>query len=115
MPLRPAAMLALLLAAAHPLRRDSGSCGRGNFANHRVTEELELRCDGVAVATLRRFGRGPESLVDGIVKMTRYNEAIGATASAANYVSIKHRRQFIREVAALFGGNGDPAVSRRTP
>jgi hypothetical protein len=53
--------------------------------------------------------------VGGVVKMTRHNEAIGATASAPNYVSIKKRRQFIRDVTALFGASGNRAVSRRTP
>jgi Zn-dependent protease with chaperone function len=82
---------------------------------HDITRELELRCDGVAVATLHRLGRGPESLVDAVVKMTRYNEAIGATASGANYVSLERRRQFIREVAELFGVTADAAVSRSIP
>jgi hypothetical protein len=82
---------------------------------HDITRELELRCDGVAVATLRRFGRGPESLVEAVVKMTRYSEAIGATASGATYVSVKRRRQFIRDVAELFGRTADAAASRRMP
>jgi Zn-dependent protease with chaperone function len=82
---------------------------------HDITQELELRCDGVAIATLRRLGRGPEPLAKAVVKMTRYNEALGATASAADYVSVKQRRQFIRDVAALFSANGQGPVSRRVP
>ena len=58
-------------------------------------QELELRCDGVAVTTLRALGQGPEALVRALTKMTRYNERRGATASAASYVSLKDRRAFI--------------------
>lgn len=63
--------------------------------------ELELRCDGVAVATLGRLGLGPEPLVDAVTRMTRYNEALGATATAGRYVPLEQRRRFIRDVARL--------------
>jgi Zn-dependent protease with chaperone function len=61
-------------------------------------QELELRCDGVAVTTLRALGRGPEALVRAITKLTRYNERLDATASAASYVSLKDRKAFIEAI-----------------
>jgi hypothetical protein len=63
-------------------------------------QELELRCDGVAVTTLRALGQGPDALVRAVTKMTRYNERLGATVSAALYVSLKDRRAFIETMAA---------------
>jgi hypothetical protein len=63
-------------------------------------QELELLCDGVAVITLQALGQGSEALVRAVTKMTRYNERLGATASAASYVSLKNRRTFIETMAA---------------
>lgn len=63
-------------------------------------QELELLCDGVAVTTLQALGQGSDALVRAVTKMTRYNERLGATASAASYVSLKNRRTFIETMAA---------------
>jgi hypothetical protein len=63
-------------------------------------QELELRCDGVAVTTLRALGQEPDALVRAVTLMTRYNERLGATASAPSYVSLKDRRAFIETMAA---------------
>jgi hypothetical protein len=63
-------------------------------------QELELRCDGVAVTTLLALGQEPDALVRAVTKMTRYNERLGATASAGLYVSLKERREFIETMAA---------------
>ncbi len=62
-------------------------------------QEIELRCDGVAVTTLRALGHGPEPLVRAITKLTRYNERLHATASGASYVSLKDRKAFIEAIA----------------
>jgi Zn-dependent protease with chaperone function len=73
---------------------------------HEVTREIELRCDAVAVATLLRMGRTHEPLIRALARVTRYNEARGATANAANYPSLKDRRRFIEAVARLAAGAG---------
>jgi hypothetical protein len=78
-------------------------------------QELELVCDGVAVATLRRLGRGPENLVDAVTKMTRYNERLHATGTAGRYVSLKERRRYIQDVAAILEGRGQALLSRFEP
>jgi hypothetical protein len=68
---------------------------------HARMQELELLCDGVAVTTLRGLGRGPQSLIDAVTKMTRHNERLRAVGSAARYVSLRQRRHFIEAVAAM--------------
>jgi hypothetical protein len=70
-------------------------------AGHRKLQELELRCDGIAVLTLRRLGLDPEHPVSAVQKMTRLNQHRGMVASANDYVSRKERVAFIRAVAAL--------------
>ena len=64
-------------------------------------QELELRCDGIAVLTLRRVGIDPENLVSAIQKVTRFNQLRDTVASSARYVSLKERVRFIRTIAAL--------------
>jgi hypothetical protein len=69
---------------------------------HARMQELELVCDGIAVMSLRALGLEPARLVAAVTKVTRYNERLGATASAGSYVSLKERRRFIEAIAALF-------------
>lgn len=62
-------------------------------------QELELVCDGIAVMSLRALGLDPARLVTAVTKMTRYNERLGATASAPSYVSLGERRRFIEAMS----------------
>jgi hypothetical protein len=78
-------------------------------------QELELLCDGVAVTTLRELGRGPQSLIDAVTKMTRHNERLRAVGSAARYVSLRQRRHFIEVVAAMLDARRQEALTRHTP
>jgi hypothetical protein len=64
-------------------------------------QEMELMCDGFAVMALRALGVDPERLVSAVTKMTRYNEGVGATATASAYVSLDDRRRFIWTVIGL--------------
>jgi hypothetical protein len=64
-------------------------------------QELELRCDGIAVLTLQQLGLDPESLVRAANNLTRYNERLGAVGSADSYVSLSDRVKFIRAVARM--------------
>lgn len=64
-------------------------------AAHPRMQELELVCDGIAVLTLRALGLDPARLFTAVGKMTRYNERLGATASAPSYVLLGDRRRFI--------------------
>jgi hypothetical protein len=64
-------------------------------------QELELRCDGIAVLTLRRLGIDTEHLVSAVQKMTRFNQRRDAVASSARYVPLNERITFIRAIASL--------------
>ena len=66
-------------------------------------QELELVRDGIAVLSLRALGLEPERLIGGVVTMTRYNQRLGATASARSYVPLDERRRFIDAVSARTG------------
>ena len=61
--------------------------------------ELELRCDGIAVLTLRRLGVNPERLVRAVEMLTWYNEQRHWAANRKEYVSRDERRAFIRAIA----------------
>jgi len=69
--------------------------------DHKTMQALELRCDGVAVLTLRRLGLDPERLVSAVQKMTRFNQHRGMVASAKDYVSLTDRVAFIRAIATM--------------
>lgn len=62
-------------------------------------QELELRCDGIAVVTLQHLGIDPECLITAIEKLNAYNKA--NTSSSLNYVSFSERALFIRLFAQL--------------
>lgn len=70
--------------------------------NHDYSElqELELRCDGIAVVTLDHVGVNPERLISAITKLNKYNERTGSLNSP-NYVAFQERRSFIRSMAEL--------------
>ena len=59
-------------------------------------QEVELKCDGVAVLTLAALGLNPMLLTDGLTKMLRFNTAFGTPADADDYPSIQERRQFVK-------------------
>jgi hypothetical protein len=73
----------------------------------RRMQELELRCDGIAVLTLRQLALDPEDLVRAVTSLTRYNERLGAVASGDSYVSLSERVKFIRALQRLFDDQGD--------
>jgi hypothetical protein len=61
--------------------------------------ELELVCDAIAIATLRRIGVAPESLESATEKVFSYNrERLGVALNNGHYPSFKARRKFIREM-----------------
>jgi hypothetical protein len=77
--------------------------------NHRLLQELELRCDVVAVMTMERLRVDSERLLSAATKLARYNQHLmGRPLSDARYVPLKERVQFIRAVARL-KRNGAPA------
>jgi hypothetical protein len=83
------------------------------MADHddRRMQELELRCDGIAVLTLRQLALDPEDLVRAVTSLTRYNERLGAVASADSYAALGDRVRFIRSVQRLLDAQ-DQLITR---
>ena len=59
-------------------------------------QELELRCDGIAVLTLIALRFDPVTLTDGLRNLARLNNLIGATANADEYPPVRQRERFIK-------------------
>jgi Zn-dependent protease with chaperone function len=64
-------------------------------------QELELKCDGIAVLTIIGGGGQPDQLIAGLRKMLRFNEAIGAVANAEEYPRLQDRERFVSAIRAL--------------
>ena len=73
----------------------------GTLRDNRRLQELELRCDGIAVIALQRLAVDPERLISAVTDLTRYNERVGATGRFSRYVALSERARFIRAVARL--------------
>jgi Peptidase family M48 len=67
----------------------------------RVLQEVELKCDGIAVLALAALGLNVSALETGLRKVARFNEVLGATATAPGYPDISERARFVRAVLAL--------------
>ena len=67
-------------------------------------QELELRCDGIAVITLQRLKMNPERLVSATMRLLRYNEHLRGRTTDRRYVPQIERERFIRSVAQLIAG-----------
>jgi hypothetical protein len=86
--------------------RRRASNGRGyesalQRGDHGAIQVLELRCDGIAVLTLRHFGVSADRLIRAAEMLTWYNEEPKFHDDWRNYVSREDRRAFIRVVDAL--------------
>ena len=75
-------------------------------------QELELLCDGIAVFTLKKLQRSPDSLIRAITEMTRHNERLGTRDAVRSHVSVKARGDFIRKVSVLVDRSRHGALSR---
>jgi hypothetical protein len=64
-------------------------------------QEVELKCDGIAVLTLLALELDPASLNDASRKLTRFNESLGATADAGEYPRLKEREHFAHKLVAM--------------
>ena len=68
-------------------------------------QELELKCDGIAVLTLIVLKFDPAALTDALRKFTNFNAAIGATANVDGYPTLPQRQRFIRELRQRYGAS----------
>ena len=128
--------------ARDPLRRRvAGHCSPTNWGTStsgtsssvhasrtttRRLQELELRCDGIAVITLIELGLNPEKVLTSFEKFNAYNGYKESGTRAERYVSSRDRERFIRSMIALVRGqarhrgpcanrNGLPATCRHCP
>jgi hypothetical protein len=80
---------------AHEYFTEEYELARKNEQFEKV-QEIELRCDGVAIITLTRLGLDPTRLITGMTKLTRFNEGKGAPITAAFYSALDERVKFCR-------------------
>jgi len=73
---------------------------------YKVMQELELRCDGIAVMALSQLGLDPESLISAVTKLTRFNERKGIPATTDIYPSLDDRLHFIRVIIEMVKSTG---------
>jgi len=62
-------------------------------------QELELRCDGIAVMTLKHLSLDPTSLISAIAKLNKHNSHPGSSSPQnQNYVAFDKRVEFIHRM-----------------
>jgi hypothetical protein len=71
-------------------------------ADARARQELELRCDAIAVLTLLDLGRDPAPLISAMRKFTLYNQRLGADPNDERYPTVDERARFARAIAGVF-------------
>jgi hypothetical protein len=84
--------------------------------NHEYTElqELELRCDGIAVITLEHLGLGSASLISAIAKLNKHNgHSDDSSAQNHDYVAFNERIAFIHRMIELVSGESSVKGSPR--
>ncbi|HXI92380.1 MAG TPA: hypothetical protein VNO24_20420 [Blastocatellia bacterium] len=62
-------------------------------------QELELRCDGMAVITMSQLGLDPFHFISAITKLTKSHK--GKLISGESYTSLDERIRFIREMVEM--------------
>jgi len=73
-------------------------------------KEVELRCDAIAVITIRRLRLDPASLLLGVSKLTKFNEARGVKNNPNLVSSVDERASFCRTMLKLI--EADSAEAR---
>lgn len=83
---------------------------------YQTVQELELRCDGVAIITLSQLGLDPARLMSAVAKLRKFNERAGALEERAYaYPSFDERMKFNRAMIELIKARGKapPVLVRR--
>jgi Zn-dependent protease with chaperone function len=66
-------------------------------------QEIELRCDAVAILTLADLGLDPRKLQSGLDKITRFNARFGTPDNAGLYTPEVERARFLDKMIAVAG------------
>ena len=78
-------------------------------SDKQARQELELKCDGIAVVTLVALELDPAQLTAGLRRMWRFNQARGATANADFYPPMRDRERFVAAVSSRASAPASPA------
>ena len=65
-------------------------------------QELELRCDAIAVLTMAELRLDAAHLISAIRKVTLFNQRLGATIEAANHPSATERARFAQRMVDAY-------------
>ncbi len=66
-----------------------------------VVREVELRCDAVAIITMKSLGLKPNSLLSGVSKQTKFNEGRGVRNNPNLVTSLDERLRFFEAITKL--------------
>jgi hypothetical protein len=94
----------LMAVAAHELGHDYVSDEyeeAQEWGDNRRLQELELRCDGIAIITMDRLGVDVARLVSAATTLRRHNQRVFGKTDDGRYVPLDQRVQFIRAMARL--------------
>ena len=64
-------------------------------------KEVELRCDALAIITMKGLGMNPSSLLSGVSKLTQFNEQRGVRNNPNLVTSVDDRRGFCQAMIKL--------------
>jgi hypothetical protein len=64
-------------------------------------KEVELRCDALAIITMKSLGLNPNSLLSGVSKLTKFNEGRGVRNNPNLVTSVDERRGFCESIIRL--------------
>jgi hypothetical protein len=64
-------------------------------------KEVELRCDAVAIITMKSLGLNPNCLLSGVSKLTQFNEGRGVRNNPNLVTSLDERRGFCQAMMKL--------------
>jgi Peptidase family M48 len=66
-----------------------------------AVKEVELRCDGLAIITMKSLGLNPNCLLTGVSRLTQFNESRGVKNNPNLVTSLDERREFCEAMIKL--------------
>jgi len=66
-----------------------------------IVKEVELRCDALAIITMKSLGLNPSSLLSGVSKLTKFNEGRGVRNNPNLVTSLEERQKFCQAMMTL--------------
>jgi hypothetical protein len=94
----------LQAAVAHELGHEYFAAEYGTARKNKQYDkvrEVELRCDAVAIITMKSLGLNPNSLLSGVSKLTKFNEGRGVRNNPDLVTSLDERLRFFQAMTKL--------------